>query len=406
MVHSRDLSIDAPASAWTRLSSLHLLGAPYGLATALSVIRIGMLGTRGVPANYSGFETCVEELGTRLAARGHDVTVYCRVPHITYKDAAYRRMRLVKLPTIRSKHLDTIAHSLLSAVHALLQRYDIALFFNVGCSVVTWIPRLAGQRVVLNVDGLDWKRKKWGPLARWYIRASERWATRFPHRVVTDSRRVQEYYLATYGAPSPMYIAYGADPMIVPPGRYLAQYGLVPGRYILFVGRLVPENCAHHLVDSFVGLATDFRCVIVGDAPYAAAYINRLRATTDPRVIFTGYLFGEGYRELASNAYCFVETSEVGGTHPALLEAMALGRCVVVNDTQENLETIADAGFSYEGSVGAPSLRAVLERLLKDPAIVQEFGARAQDRVREHYSWEAVTDAYEQLFQGLLSEAR
>ena len=364
-----------------------------------------MLGTRGVPASYSGFETCVEELGSRLAARGHDVTVYCRIPHITYEGSAYRGMRLVKLPTIRSKHLDTITHSLLSAVHALFQKYDIALFFNVGCSVVTWIPRLAGQRVVLNVDGLDWKRKKWGRFAQWYIRASERWATRFPHRAVTDSRRVQEYYLATYGAPSPTYIAYGAEPMVVPPGHYLEQYGLVPGRYVLFAGRLVPENCAHHLVDSFVGLATDLRCVIVGDAPYAATYINRLRSTTDPRVIFTGYLFGEGYRELVGNAYCFVETSEVGGTHPALLEAMALGRCVVVNDTPENLETIADAGFSYEGSVGAPSLRAVLERLLKDPAIVEEFGGRARERVREHYSWESVTAAYEQLFHELLSEA-
>jgi glycosyltransferase involved in cell wall biosynthesis len=382
------------------------LGALYGVATGSSVIRIGMLGTRGVPASYSGFETCVEELGTVLAARGHDVTVYCRVPHITYKDNAYRGMRLVKLPTIRSKHLDTITHSLLSAVHALSQRYDITLFFNVGCSVVTWIPRLAGQRVILNVDGLDWKRKKWGRVARWYLRASERWATRFPHRLVTDSRQVQGYYLARYASPPPTYIAYGAEPMSVPPGRYLEQYGLVPGRYILFVGRLVPENCAHHLVESFVGLATDFRCVIVGDAPYAATYINRLRATTDPRVIFTGYLFGEGYRELAGNAYCFVETSEVGGTHPALLEAMGLGRGVVVNDTPENLETIADAGFSYEGSVGAPSLRAVLERLLKDPAIVHEFGERARERVREHYSWESVTDAYEQLFLELLNEAR
>jgi glycosyltransferase involved in cell wall biosynthesis len=372
----------------------------------MSLMRVAMLGTRGVPASYSGFETCAEELGARLAARGHDVTVYCRVPHITHEDTAYRGMRLVKLPTIRSKHLDTITHSLLSAVHALSQGYDVSLFFNVGSSAVTWIPRLAGQRVVLNVDGLDWKRKKWGRVARWYIRASERWATRFPHRVVTDSQRVQEYYLARYGTPPPTYIAYGAEPMTVSPGRRLAQYGLVPGRYVLFVGRLVPENCAHHLVEAFRGLDTDFRCVIVGDAPYAAAYINEVRATTDPRVVFTGYLFGDGYRELAGNAYCFVETSEVGGTHPALLEAMGFGRCVVVNDTRENLETVADAGFSYDGSTGAPSLRAVLERLLKDPAITQEFGGRARERVRTHYSWESVTDAYEHLFRELLREAR
>ena len=368
-------------------------------------MRIGILGTRGVPASYSGFETCAEELGARLAARGHSVTVYCRVPHIVHPGTSYRGMRLVKLPTIRSKHLDTIAHTLLSSLHALTMRYDVALYFNVGNSPLTWIPRLGGQRVVLNVDGLDWKRKKWGRFARWYIRACERWAARLPHRIVTDSRRVQQYYQERHGAAS-AYIAYGGEPISAPPGAHLRRFGLEPRGYVLFVGRLVPENCAHHLVEAFHGLVTDRRCVIVGDAPYAAAYIRSLRATSDRRVIFTGYLFGEGYRELLSSAYCFVETSEVGGTHPALLEAMAAGRCVVVNDTPENLETIADAGLSYHGDMGAVSLRTVLERLLKDPALVAEQGARALDRARAHYSWERITDEYERLFRQMREESR
>ena len=370
-----------------------------------AALRIAMLGTRGVPARYSGFETCVEELGARLAARGHEVTVYCRVPHVSYPGATYRGMRLVRLPTIRSKHLDTIAHTLLSSLHALAMRFDIALYFNVGNSPVTWVPRVAGQRVVLNVDGLDWKRRKWGRFARWYIRSCERWAARFPHRMVTDSRRVQQYYQQRYGAVS-TYIAYGAEPVSARPGPYLVRYGLEPGRYILFVGRLVPENCAHHLVEAFAELATDLRCVIVGDAPYAAAYIRSLQATSDPRVIFTGYLFGEGYRELLSNAYCFVETSEVGGTHPAVLEAMAAGRCVVVNDTPENLETIGDAGFSYPGEMRDAGLRAVLERLLKDPALVAEQGARGRERVRARYSWDGVTDDYEALFREVAGAPR
>ncbi len=370
-----------------------------------AALRIAMLGTRGVPASYSGFETCVEELGARLAARGHEVTVYCRVPHVSYPGATYRGMRLVRLPTIRSKHLDTIAHTLLSSLHALAMRFDIALYFNVGNSPVTWVPRVAGQRVVLNVDGLDWKRRKWGRFARWYIRSCERWAARFPHRMVTDSRRVQQYYQQRYGAVS-TYIAYGAEPVSAPPGPHLMRHGLEPGRYILFVGRLVPENCAHHLVEAFAELATDLRCVIVGDAPYAAAYIRSLRATSDPRVLFTGYLFGEGYRELLSNAYCFVETSEVGGTHPALLEAMAAGRCVVVNDTPENLETIGDAGFSYPGEMGDAGLRAVLERLLKDPALVVEQGARGRERVRARYSWDGVADDYEALFREVAGAPR
>jgi glycosyltransferase involved in cell wall biosynthesis len=364
-----------------------------------------MLGTRGVPASYSGFETCVEELGARLAERGHQVTVYCRVPHVAYSGASYRGMRLVKLPTIRSKHLDTIVHTLLSSLHALVMRYDIALYFNVGNSPVTWIPRLAGQRVVLNVDGLDWKRKKWGRVARWYIRSCERWATRFPHCIVTDSRRVQQYYRECHGADS-TYIAYGAEPMSVPPGPHLERHGLDPLRYVLFVGRLVPENRAHDLVEAFRDLATDLRCVIVGDAPYAAAYIRSLRATADPRVVFTGYLFGDGYRELVSNAYCFVETSEVGGTHPAVVEAMAAGRAVVVNDTPENVETIGDAGFSYAGEMGAAGLRTVLERLLKDPALVAEQGAHGRERARALYTWESVTDDYERLLRAVAERTR
>lgn len=364
-------------------------------------LRIAMLGTRGVPASYSGFETCAEELGARLHARGHEVTVYCRVPHVAYAGAAYRGMRLVKLPTIRAKHLDTLAHTLLSSVHALRRHYDVALYFNVGVSPVVWIPRLRGGRVVLNVDGLDWKRKKWGRGARLYIRACERWAGRLADRVVTDSRRVQQYYLERRGTAS-TYIAYGAEPIVVPPGPHLARFGLARHRYVLFVGRLVPENCAHHLVEAFAGLATDLRCVIVGDAPYSADYIRALRATPDARVVFTGYLFGEGYRELLSNAYAFVETSEVGGTHPALLEAMAAGRCVVVNDTPENLEAVGDAGLGYDGTVGGPSLRGVLETLLKDPALVAGQARRGLERVRRHYSWEGVADSYERLFRELL----
>ncbi len=364
-----------------------------------------MLGTRGVPASYSGFETCVEQLGARLVARGHDVTVYCRTPHISHPGTSYRGMRLVKLPTIRTKHLDTIVHTALSSLHALTRHYDIALYFNVGNSPMTWIPRLGGQHVVLNVDGLDWKRKKWGAFARWYIRTCERWAARFPHGMVTDSRRVEQYYRDRYGFAS-TYIAYGAEPTRVPPGAHLRRWGLEPHRYVLFVGRLVPENCAHHLVDAFQGLATDLKCVIVGDAPYSAAYIRALRATTDPRLVFTGYLFGEGYRELLANAQCFVETSEVGGTHPALLEAMAAARCVVVNDTPENLETIGDAGFSYPGEMGAAGLRAVLERLLKDPALTTAHGERGLERVRRYYSWDGVADAYEHLFRQVLAESR
>ena len=364
-------------------------------------MRIAMLGTRGVPASYSGFETCVEELGSRLVARGHEVIVYCRSHHITYDQPTYKGMRLVKLPTIANKYLDTIVHSLLSTLDLTARRADIALYFIAGNSPVTWIPRVTGMKSILNVDGLDWKRDKWPPLAKRYIQAAEYLATILPNAVVTDSRVVQDYYRRRYGAET-TYIAYGSDVEPLPPGGALARFGLTPRRYILFVGRLVPENGAHHLVEAFNGLRTDFKCVIVGDAPYAEAYKARLRALAGPNVVFTGYLFGEGYRELSSHAYAFVETSGVGGTHPALLEAMALGNCVVANNTAENLETMGPAGLAYEGRLGGDALRLRLAELLARPALVEDYRQRARAWVQAHYSWERVTDEYEALFQRLL----
>jgi glycosyltransferase involved in cell wall biosynthesis len=307
-------------------------------------------------------------------------------------------MRLVKLPTIANKYLDTIVHSFISSLHALSQGYDLGLYFIAGNSPVTWLPRLVGTKTILNVDGLDWKRDKWPKLAKKYIQLAEYLATKLPNLYLTDSRIVQAYYRDRFGH-EPPYISYGSEVEITPPGETLARFGLEAGRYILFVGRLVPENCAHHLVEAFHGLKTDLKCVIVGDAPYAEQYITALKAgaRNNPQAIFTGYVFGRGYHELGSNAYIFVETSGVGGTHPALVEAMAFGSCVVVHDTPENLETIGQDGFAYKGQEGADSLRQVLQRLLASSELVAEYRQRARQRARLHYSWETVTDAYERL---------
>ena len=216
------------------------------------------MGTRGVPASYSGFETCVEQLGQRLVERGHEVTVYCRSHHITYDQPTYKGMKLVKLPTITNKYLDTLVHSFISSVHALPQRYDIGLYFIAGNSPVTWIPRLVGTRTVINVDGLDWKREKWPTFAKRYIQFAEYLATKLPNLYLTDSQVVQNYYTTAYGS-TPPYIPYGSDVEIIPPGETLMRFGLEAKRYVLFVGRLVPENCAHHLVAAFRGLDTDLK---------------------------------------------------------------------------------------------------------------------------------------------------
>ena len=360
------------------------------------------MGTRGIPASYSGFETCVEQLGARLVERGHEVTVYARKHHITYEKPVYRGMRLVKLPTVSNKYLDTIVHTFLSTIHGLSQNYDIVLFFIAGNSLVAWIPRLAGQKTVLNVDGLDWKRAKWPKIAKKYIQFAERMSGSLANAVITDSRVVQRYYQDVYHIPS-TFIAYGAELPRRPAGETLRRLGLEAQKYVLFVGRLVPENCAHHLVKAWEGLDTDLKCVIVGDAAYAEQYKASLTATQDPRIIFTGYVFGEGYWELANNAFTYVLTSGVGGTHPALVEAMAYGNCIIVHDTKENLETIGEAGLSYDGAKGAESLRSVLKTLLENPEMTEVYKKKAAERAARHYTWEAITDAYEALFYDVLA---
>jgi glycosyltransferase involved in cell wall biosynthesis len=314
-------------------------------------------------------------------------------------------MRLIKLPTIANKYLDTIVHTFISSLHALFRRYDIALYFIAGNSPATWIPRVVGTKTILNVDGLDWKRQKWPTFARQYIQLAEFLATKLPNMYITDSSSIQHYYRDRFGEEPPI-ITYGSEVENIPAGETLANYGLEPHKYVLFVGRLVPENYIHHLIDAFLDLDTDLKCVIVGDAPYAEKYIDTLTtsAKEDPRIIFTGYVFGNGYHELGSNAYLFVETSGVGGTHPALVEAMAFGNCVVVYDTAENLETIGDTGFAYDGKIGSDSLKQVLKRLLASPGLVQEFSERALARARSRYSWEAVTNEYELLFYQLSDE--
>ncbi|MBX3054988.1 MAG: glycosyltransferase [Anaerolineae bacterium] len=362
-------------------------------------MKIALLGTRGIPASYSGFETCVEQLGQRLVERGHEVTVYCRTHHITYEGDFYKGMRLVKLPTVTNKYLDTIVHSFLSSLHALGHKYDIALYFIAGNSPITWIPRLVGTKTLLNVDGLDWKREKWPTFAKKYIQFAEYLATKLPTQYLTDSQVVQGYYLDRFNN-KPPYIPYGSDVEIIPPGETLTAFGLQPNQYILFVGRLVPENCAHHLIEAFRGLNTNLKCVIVGDAPYAEEYIKSLKklAEGDERIIFTGYVFGKGYLELGSNALIFVETSGVGGTHPALVEAMAFKNCVIAHNTPENLETIGEAGFAYDGQAGGGHLRSVLSHLITNPDLVNAYSQLAWQRSQSHYTWTSVADAYERLF--------
>ena len=359
-------------------------------------MRIAILGTRGIPASYGGFETFAEHLSTRLAARGHQVTVYCRAHYVSPRQLEYRGVRLAVLPTIKHKYFDTVVHAFLSALHAVPRRFDVALVCNAANAPFTPILRWTGTPVAINVDGLEHKRKKWNWLGRRYYLLAERLATLFPNVTVTDAQVIHDYYRARYSAPSTM-IAYGSEVERRPDREMVHRWRVEPNRYVLYVSRLEPENNAHLVIEAFKRVRTAYRLLIVGDAPYAREYINDLkgRARGDKRIIFTGFVFGQDYRALQQNAYCYVHATEVGGTHPALLEAMGYGNCVLTLNTPENVEAVGDAGIVYADEA---DLTDKLQRVLRDGSLVHGYRQRAQTRVQRHYDWEKVVDKYEQLF--------
>lgn len=368
-------------------------------------MNIAIMGIRGIPANYGGFETFAEELSTRLVERGHRVTVYCRSNITNYEGEYYRGVRLVVLPTISHKYLDTVAHTFVSVWHAFFfERFDAILVCNSANSSFCFVPRLKGTPVALNVDGLEWRRKKWNKLGQWFYKFSEMLATVTPNVIVTDARVIEEYYRRRFGKSS-TYIPYGAPVGRVETRDVLDKFGLAPRKYVLYVSRLEPENNAHVVVKAFEKVSTEYKCVIVGDAPYNGRYIQELKSTRDPRIIFTGYVFGDGYRELQSNAYVYVQGTEVGGTHPALLEGMGHGNCVLANDVSEHREVLGDAGFYYRKN-DVHDLSKQMQYLLDHPDVVRECGEKARERILNRYTWDKITDRYEELFYRLSGKKR
>jgi glycosyltransferase involved in cell wall biosynthesis len=363
----------------------------------VSGMRIAILGTRGIPASYGGFETLAEELSTRLAARGHEVTVYCRRAYAAHPHGhRYRGVRLAVLPTVRHKYLETVVHAGLSALHALPRRFDAILLCNAANALFAGLPRLAGTPVAVNVDGLERRRRKWNALGRGWYRLSEVLSTLLPTAVVTDARTIQRYYERRYGKAS-TFIPYGADAAAADGTAALDRFGLEKGEYLLYVSRLEPENNAHLVVAAWERVRSPRKLVIVGDAPYARRYIERLRATRDPRIVFTGAVYGPGYRQLQSGAWVYVHATEVGGTHPALVEAMAYGHCVVAADVPENRETLGPHGLFFP--LGDPRpLARILQELADRPERVAELRRGVAEHALRHYSWERITDAYEALF--------
>jgi glycosyltransferase involved in cell wall biosynthesis len=356
-------------------------------------VNFAIVGTRGIPARYGGFETFAEELSIRLAARGHRVTVYCRQK----SDSPYRGVFLVYLPTIKHKYFDTIAHTFLSTLHLLFHSQDAVLYCNAANAVFTWMPRLFGMPVALNVDGLERNRKKWNALAKLWYQLSEWLATWMPNAVVTDAAAIADYYRERYRRSSTM-IPYGAETGKVETTAILDKLNLEPDKFFLYVSRMEPENNGLLVRESFEKVDTPLKLALIGDAPYAAEYITKVRDTKDPRVVMPGAIYGDGYRELGSHCFAYIHATEVGGTHPALIEAMGRGALTLYLDTPENAEVAGGAGlpFTHENLPEVMELASIMpapERLT--------WQLKAIERVQERYSWDRVTDSYETLLTRL-----
>lgn len=360
-------------------------------------MKIAIMGIRGIPANYGGFETFAEELSTRLVQKGHEVTVYGRTNIINYNERHYKGVEIVLLPTISHKYFDTVAHTLLCVLHSLRRKFDVILICNSANAVFSIVPRFSGKKVAINVDGLEWQRDKWNAAGKLFYRVSEFLSTIFSNQVVTDSIFIREYYLKRFGKFS-TFIPYGAPTRKEPTTEVLDKFNVTPGQYILFVSRMEPENNAHLVIKAFEHVKTDLKLVMVGDAPYSTEYIKQLKSTKDPRIIFTGYVFGKGYREFQSHAYMYVQATEVGGTHPALLEGMGFGNCVLANDVPEHREVIRESGPYFKTS-DWKDLRDKMQYLVDRPEIVKQYQEKAVARIKEAYTWDRISDRYEDLFR-------
>lgn len=372
-----------------------------------SRIRVAQAGIRGVPANFGGSETAVQEIGKRLASDGVEVVVYCRRHKSPDHSKEYLGMRRVVLPSVPTFRLDTISHSLVSSLDLLLHnRADVVHFHGMGnalCLPLFWLSR---KKVVITIDGPDWERPKWGPWAKRLLRLSARLAVRWADHLIIDNHPSVEYFKREFGYDSGTYIPYGADREKPSGDAYIRSLGLEPRGYVLFVGALVPDKGPDILIDAYGSVRTEMPLVVVGDSPFAATYRETLRtaADRDPRVRMLGYVYDDRYRELLAHAYAYAHPLRSDGTSPALLQAMGYGSCIVTNSLPEALSAVGDAALPFALN-DVSDLAAKLQEVIDDPAFAEDLRQRALARAEAEYDWDRVAAQHREVYECVLSGA-
>jgi glycosyltransferase involved in cell wall biosynthesis len=361
-------------------------------------LKIAIAGTRGIPARYGGFETFAAELSARLLARGHEVAVYCRAGSGEERAGRPRSQEVerIVLPALRHKYFETVSHTFLSALDALRRDFDVVLLCNAANAFVLPLLRAARIPVAINVDGIERHRRKWNVAGKAVYAIGESFSALFANRVVADAEVIAGYYRQCYGI-EPVMIPYGAEFPAEEDSDVLERLGISAGDYILYVSRFEPENNPLEVVEAYEKLAGAPKLVMLGAASYARELEATLKGHASDRILFPGALYGSDYRTLQRNALLYVQATEVGGTHPAMIEAMASGGCVLAHDTPENREVGGEA-VGYFRLRPSETLSGTLFEFLGSPALREQMRFAARARAGERYGWTAVTDAYERLF--------
>jgi glycosyltransferase involved in cell wall biosynthesis len=369
------------------------------VASGKKKLRIAFIGGRGVVSKYSGIEAYYEEVGSRLARMGHEVTVYCR-NYFTPGIDEHNGMRVVRLPTVHSKHLETLIHTFFSTVHAMTRPYDVVHFHALGPALFSGFPRLMGKKTAVTVQGLDWQRKKWGWLASRVLRAGESASVKFPDSTTVVSQALQRRFREMYGA-DVLYVPNGGALRSRMEPRQILQWGLDPGNYVLFLGRFSPEKGCHLLVEAFEQIDTTAKLVLAGASSYCDEYSRELQKHASDRIRMLDWVSGDTLDELLTNAALFVLPSDLEGLSLALLDAMGAGLCVLTSDVPENREVAEGAGFTFRrGDV--EDLADRMRFLLANPAVRAASGQAARRRIEGQYQWEQIAADIEKAYFNIL----
>jgi glycosyltransferase involved in cell wall biosynthesis len=362
-------------------------------------VRVAFIGGRGVVSKYSGIESYYEQVGRELVRLGHEVTVYCRT-YFTPPIKTHNGMRVLRLPTIRSKHLETFVHTLLSTVQAMTSDCDVVHYHCLGPALFSFFPRLVGKKTVVTVQGLDGERRKWGRIAAQVLRWGEAAAGSLPNATMVVSRTLQHYYRQKYGHET-LYIPNGAalTPRRVP--RQLIEWDLTADNYVLFLGRFSREKNCHLLINAFENLHTGMKLVLAGGSSHSDSYVKSLRRHESDRVRFLPWVSGSDLEELVGNAALFVLPSDLEGLSLALLDAMAAGVCVLTSDIPENNEVVEGVGFTFRrGDEG--DLQRMLDLLVHNPELRRQAAARGRERIQRQYRWPEIALAIEKAYYDVL----